>query len=40
MIVTSHWSKGQAFWRTFTKNDTVYLVGLRQGTVGDGGTLV
>jgi hypothetical protein len=38
MKFTSNWSQGAVFWRTFSKNDTVYIIGLSQGTVLNGGT--
>jgi Ricin-type beta-trefoil lectin domain len=31
MKLTSNWSSGKLYWRTFTKDDTVYIVGLKEG---------
>lgn len=39
MKFTSNWSQGNVFWRTFNKNDTVYVVGLRDGAIGNGGSV-
>jgi len=39
MKFTSNWTKGNVFWRTFNRSDTVYLIGLREGTVGNGGSV-
>lgn len=39
MKFTSNWSQGALFWRTFNKGDTVYLVGLRDGTIDNGATV-
>ena len=36
MKLTSKWTQGQIFWRTFTKDDTVYIIGLRQGFLSYG----
>lgn len=38
MKFTSNWSQGAVYWRTFNKNDTVYIIGLKEGTVMNGGT--
>lgn len=38
MKFTSNY-KSTVFWRTFTKDDTVYIIGLREGTVGNGGVV-
>jgi hypothetical protein len=39
MKLTSNWSRGNLFWRTFTKDDTVYIVGLRDGFLSNGGSI-
>jgi hypothetical protein len=39
MKLTSNWTRGRLFWRTFTQGDTVYVVGLRQGFLSYGETV-
>ncbi len=34
--ITSHMEHGRLFWRAFDRNDTVYMVGLREGSSVDG----
>ncbi len=36
MKLTSNWSAGRLFWRTFNLGDTVYITGLRQGFLSNG----
>jgi hypothetical protein len=39
MKLTSNWTRGRLFWRTFAQGDTVYVVGLRQGFLSYGETV-
>jgi hypothetical protein len=36
MKLTSNWSTGKVYWRTFNKTDTTYIIGLREGFVSNG----
>ena len=36
MKLISNWSRGKLYWRTFTKDDTVYITGLRDGFLSNG----
>ncbi|MFT3971353.1 MAG: hypothetical protein QM695_14010 [Micropruina sp.] len=40
MKFTSEWTKGAVFWRTFARGDSVYIIGLREGKVSTGGSVV